>query len=107
MPVAKNAIRRLCATYSIIRHSHYISKENLIERLSEKMDETFSKSSMEKTMFTLRMDFDINLKYSRRNKGYFIENADDDRFIVNMFHYLKLTDLEVISDWIHGKELLY
>lgn len=102
MPKIKNQLRRMCALYSIVRTAPIpISKEKLIDKIQLKTDEIVCNSTIEKDMFTMRMDLDIEIRYNRRRKGYVIRNSNQDTdklFIHNLFLYLSLQDVPFITE---------
>lgn len=101
MPTNKNKIKRICAIYSIIRSTPYPpSKHEILERLYDKTGEDVCQSSIEKDLFLLKMDFDIDIRYRRQSKGYYIPNANestDKLFLNNLFLYLSLHDIPLID----------
>jgi len=66
---------RICMIDSVVRNSHYPTKEEIIEKVTdilrgESMIDRFSASTIEKDIFIMRLEYDAPLKYSKFNKGY-------------------------------------
>ena len=102
MPAIKQQIQRVCAIYSILRTSTYPpTKDEIIEKLNEKLNIKVCKSSIEKDLYKLRTDFGLTIRCSRFPSVYYIPNADeslDKEFVTNLLIYLSLQDVPIISD---------
>lgn len=102
MPAIKRQIQRTCALYSILRTStRPPTKNQIIEKLDEKLNIKVCVSSIEKDIYRLRTDFGITIRCNRFTKGYYIPNANksmDKEFVTNILIYLSLQDVPIISD---------
>jgi hypothetical protein len=92
----------MCAIYSILRTStRPPTKDEIIERINEKLNIKMCPSSIEKDMYSLKYDFGITIRYSRFLKGYYIPDANkslDKEFVINLLIYLSLQDVPFISN---------
>jgi predicted DNA-binding transcriptional regulator YafY len=110
MPAVKNAQIRYRIIDKAIRnqYSPFPSKDKIRQLCEENLFGTehgahISDSTIEKDLFTLRMEHDAPIKYSKREKGYYYENpefsleniplSDDDieaiKFAANIFDQFK------------------
>ena len=106
MPAIKQQIQRVCAIYSILRTSTYPpTKNQIIEKLDEKLNIKMSESSIEKDLYKLRTDFGLTIRCRRFPSVYYIPNADestDKEFVTNLLIYLSLQDVPFISNILNN-----
>jgi hypothetical protein len=102
--LAKEKVRRMCLMFSILSNQlKPTSKEKIIDRLYDITGNEYSESTIEKTFFDLRMDFDIVIRYNRSEKGYYIDDEEQEEsnqyvFISRLFEYLKLEELKIVKE---------
>jgi hypothetical protein len=102
--LGKEKIRRMCVVFSILSNQvKPTSKDSIIDRVYDMTGSEYCASTVEKTLFDLRMDFDINVKYSKTQKGYYIGECEDGEhcqitFISGLFEYLKLAELKIVKE---------
>lgn len=105
MPQTKQNIRRLCSIYEILCNYYYPSKRKIKHILEDTLGCSYSDSCIEKDLFSLKIDFDINLFYNRKYQGYELIDSNPSLFIYNLFEYLELNELNVIKNSLLIKEL--
>lgn len=76
MPKIKKAIRRLAIIANALV-SKPLSKDELQQKLFEKIQEHVCCSTIEKDLFLLRMDFDAPIEYRKINNKYHIKKTYD------------------------------
>jgi hypothetical protein len=74
MPKIKNVIRRLSIIANALINKP-LSKNELQQKLFEKIQEHVCCSTIEKDLFLLRMDFDAPIIYEKRTKKYYITKS--------------------------------
>lgn len=77
----------MCLIHKLIENHGPISKKELIKGVNMFLDQTVCNSTIEKDLFCLRMDFDIQYKHIRK-KGYVLENKID--FETQLLNYIKV-----------------
>lgn len=82
----KNQLRRLSAVVYHLNSMHPVTQIELTKKVNRSMDENFSKSTIEKDLFYLKMNFDIEY-LSGKNGIQLIEKID---FIERLKNYLNL-----------------
>ena len=95
MPISKNKLQRICAIYSKLmrgkKSNIYYSKRDLINYVEKVTDQEISYSSFEKDMQELKLEFDLEIGYSRYKEGYFlIDPPSIEEFKNRLFNYLKI-----------------
>lgn len=85
--VRKNQLQRLSKIIQILQN-RALTKCELIDRLSDYFEHSFSESQIEKDIFCLRMDFDAPIVYRKSLKNYYIDGDYD--FKEALFNYLGL-----------------
>jgi hypothetical protein len=87
MPINKTQLRRLSAIVHVLNHSTCNTKQ-LRNKVSELIDVEVCKSTIEKDLYHLRMEYDLDEYIERRSGGYHIpENID---FIALLKNHLNL-----------------
>jgi hypothetical protein len=90
MPVNKNAFRRMSALVQILNDrvgGEFMSVQKLHFILNFNYEIECSKSTVEKDLFALKMDFDLPLQTAGR-KGYYLEAPFD--FLQALKQYLNI-----------------
>lgn len=90
--MSKFAVTR--GLYNIIQfvnEKHFPSKEEIIDKLDEK-DLKVSERTLERYLESIRADLGLEIKYSRANKGYFIDVENSVR-IESFFRFLELVEV--------------
>jgi len=105
MPKSKYGLKRLCNIYVLISTHRYPNKKYIKEKIEDIMGDSYSSSCIEKDLFNLRMDFDVNIRYSRHHNGYMILNKNPSVFIFNLLQHLSLNDLDIIRNSNFIKEI--
>ena len=105
MSKSKYKLKRLCNIYVLISNHRYPNKEYIKEKIEDIMGNSYSSSSIEKDLFTLRMDFDVNIRYNRCHNGYMILNKNPSVFIFSLLQHLNISDLDIIRNSNFIKEL--
>jgi len=90
MPSCRNKFLRLSKIYTLLEIWHdkdlFISGQKLCDEVNDRIDFTVCKSSIEKDIFTLKEDFDLEIKSSP--KGIILVKKID--FRQAMLQYLGL-----------------
>ena len=98
MPINKNQIRRMCAIFSIVKNSKYpVSKLELLERVNDLTTSEIKMSSLEKDMFSLQLNFDVELLYLHQYNGYVLKDTSEYLFIRSLFEYLRIEELKIVE----------
>ncbi len=107
MPHIKNALLRYRIIDRCIRNKYkpYPTKRDLREACEEELfgsisGEHICDSTIEKDLFSMRMEFDAPIKYSKKNKGYYYE---DPNFTIND---IPLTEDDIESLTFAAKTLM-
>lgn len=103
MPTTKNGVRRICAIHQMISANPYkLTKFDIQRRLEDYIGDDISMSSIEKDFFSLKMDFDVEIRYSKFHKGYYIQNDNPFLFMENLFSYLGINDFHLIKQVVNA-----
>lgn len=87
MPRIKNSLRRMSLIYNLIKNNGPISKKDLTRKINLALDEPVCNSTIEKDLFNLKMDFDIEYKHINR-KGYVLEKeVNFDERVLNYVNF--------------------
>ena len=87
MPINKTQLRRLSAIVHVLKESHLNTKE-LRCKVSELIDVEVCKSTIEKDLYHLRMEYDLDDYIEKSTKGYHIPSNID--FLTLLKNHLNL-----------------
>jgi hypothetical protein len=87
MPINKTQLRRLSAIVHVLNHST-CNTQQLRCKVSELIDVEVCKSTIEKDLYHLRMEYDLDEYIERRSGGYHIPDKID--FITLLKNHLNL-----------------
>lgn len=88
MPVNKTQLRRYSAIISLLNNLRPITLKDLTQKVSEKIDLQISRSTLDKDLARLKMEYDLPIKSGV--KGVQLEEKQD--FIQLLKNHLNLFD---------------
>ena len=87
------------AIIQFVSDKHYPSKQDILNHLGER-DLATSSRNLDRYLGAIRADFGLELKYCRRNRGYYIDEEQSVR-VDSFFKYLELVppgELQIAKD---------
>jgi hypothetical protein len=77
----KNSIKRMVKIYQVLEQNECITIDEIVSKVNQLIDFPVCKSSIEKDIFNLKMDFDIEIK-GNMNGVMLVEKIDIEKKVL-------------------------
>lgn len=99
--MSQKTFKRYWLVYQKITNKHkpFPSKQNILNELINNNDVETSPRTVDRVIEKLRYEFDLEIKYNRTKKGYYLDEIDKDTRIEDFGNFLKqLSDIQELTD---------